>query len=350
MFSGCGGMSIGLESAGFRIVHANELNRDAAATYKYNFPKVALENRDVRKIHARWLQKRLGNPRVDLIAAGPPCQGFSVAGRRRPRDPRNLLYKEVIRFVGVFHPKVVVIENVLGMLFVNHGKTVEKIMSALREGGYHPHLRVLSASDYGVPQARRRVFIIATSMRIPSTELFPRRTRTKKISVRDAISDLAFLDVGERSLEYKRQPQSRYQRLMRRGTSILYNHEASAHSSRIRRRFASIPVGMNGKEVLRRVKTSKRTYFKLHPRKVSRSLTTLPEDSIHYLRNRVVTVREMARLQSIPDDFKFLGPRTTGGRRRSKECPQYTQVGNAVPPLLAARVFRTIGRAITKYY
>jgi len=350
MFSGCGGMSLGLENAGFRIMHANELNQDAAATYRYNFPNVKLENRDVRRIHARWLQRRLGISGVDLIAAGPPCQGFSIAGRRRPRDPRNLLYKEVIRFVKVFRPKIVVIENVVGMLFANHGETIDKVLSALREVGYHPHLKVLSASDYGVPQARKRVFIIATSIRIPPGDLFPRRTRAKKISVKDAISDLAFLNVGEQSSWYKRKPRSNYQRFMRKDASILFNHEAPAHSRKIQRRFASIPIGKNGKDVLRRVKTSKRTYFKLHPHKVSRSLTTLPEDSIHYLRNRVVTVREMARLQSIPDDFKFLGPRTTGGPRRTIECPQYTQVGNAVPPLLAERVFRTIGHAITRYY
>jgi len=348
LFSGCGGMSIGLQNAGFRIIHANELDKHAASTYKRNFPDVDLVVRDIRKINTSRLKKRLRARKVDLIAAGPPCQGFSFAGRRRVRDPRNLLYTEVIRFVRAFRPRVVVIENVLGMLYLNKAKTVDHIMSSLRRLGYHPHWRVLVASDYGVPQARRRVFIVATLAEVPVSKIFPRRSR-KKVSVAQALSDLSFLEANEQSLYYKLPPRSKYQRLMRKTAMVLFNHESPNHSRKIQRRFESIPVGQNGSEVLKRVRTGKRTFFKLDPRKVARTVTTLPEDFIHYSRSRVMTVREMARLQSIPDSFHFLGPRTTGGPRRSRECPQYTQAGNAVPPLMAERVFRQLGRVISRY-
>jgi len=135
---------------------------------------------------------------------------------------------------------------------------------------------------------------------------------------------------------------------MRKNAVALHNHESPNHSEKIQRRFALVPRGKNGKDVLRRFGISKHTYFKLDPSRASRTVTTLPEDFIHYEQNRIPTVREMARLQSFPDDFVFCSKRTTGGRRRKDECPQYTQVGNAVPPLMAEAVFSNIALILTK--
>lgn len=341
LFSGAGGMSIGLEKAGFRVIYANEINEDAAATYSHNFPHVYLETKDIRDVNVSRLNLRLERPKVNLIAAGIPCQGFSTAGKRNPRDPRNQLYKEVLRFVRKFKPEFVVIENVVGMLFAAKGRFVKRIESRLIEMGYTVHHRVLEASSYGVPQRRKRLFIIGTSLKLSPNQLFPRSLRTR-LSASQALSDLSFLGVGAAAEEYRRPPRSAYQKLMRANSSSLSNHESPKHSQRVQRMFASIPPGFNAQTVFGKNYSGKRVRVKLHPRKRSNTLTTLPEDLIHYSQNRILTVREMARLQSFHDSFVFLGPRTTGGPQRKYSCPQYTQVGNAVPPLLAGTVLTNL--------
>lgn len=349
LFAGCGGMSIGLENAGFKVIYANELNKEAAATYQHNFPSVHLEVKDIRYVDANELSRRLGRPGVDVIASGVPCQGFSTAGKKNPRDKRNLLYREVLRFVGVFRPKIVVIENVMGMLSTSKGRFVERIEAELRALGYHSRHGVLTASSYGVPQMRKRVFIMATSVAVPEEELFPRPTGTR-VSVSQALSDLAFLGIGESATKYRTPPRSHYQELMRAKAVELYNHVSPKHSLRVQKMFASIPQGHEARSVFGNDYSGKRSRCRLHPRKRSRTLTTLPEDCVHYSQNRIPTVREMARLQSFPDHFVFLGPRTTGGLQRKNQCPQYTQVGNAVPPLLAEAVFRTFMKVLKKHY
>lgn len=345
LFAGAGGMSIGLEKAGFRVIYANEINKHAASTYSNNFPHVYLENKDIRNVNLSRLNLKLKRPRVNLIAAGVPCQGFSVAGRRNPRDPRNHLYKQVLRFVKKFKPEFVVIENVVGMLFAAKGLFIRRIESRLVEMGYAVHHRVLDASSYGVPQKRKRLFMIGTLLKLPLSQLFPRSLQTR-ISVSQALSDLSFLGVGAAADEYRRSPRSTYQELMRANSSSLCNHKSPKHSRRVQKMFASIPPGVNAQTVFGKNCNGKMVRIKLHPRRRSYTLTTLPEDLIHYSQNRILTVREMARLQSFPDSFVFFGPRTTGGRRRKKECPQYTQVGNAVPPLLAQAVFGKLAEAI----
>jgi DNA (cytosine-5)-methyltransferase 1 len=346
LFAGCGGMSLGLKNAGFKTIYANEINGSAAATSTCNFPGINLEIGDNRKVNATKLYTGLGKPQVDVISAGTPCQGFSAAGRRQPEDSRNVLYKEVIRFAKAFHPKLIVIENVVGMLSRRNRGIARQIMKDLRSIGYYPRMKVLIASHYGVPQRRKRVFIIAASKAIPKFELFP-RGEGKTISVSAAIADLGFLGSGERSSEYRRLPRSAYQLQMRNGASTIYNHESTNHSKTVQKRFASIPVGQRRPRL---EGTRKQTHLKFHPRRLANTLTSIPEDSIHYRKNRGLTVREMARLQSFPDKFEFMGPRTTGGERRRHECPQYTQVANAVPPLMAEAVFKNLATAIGKNY
>jgi DNA (cytosine-5)-methyltransferase 1 len=345
LFAGAGGMTLGLERAGFRVIYANELSPDASATYHYNFPGVKLETCDIRKVDAERLHAELGEPRIDVIAAGPPCQGFSSAGRKNSRDPRNSLYKEVIRFAKVFRPRVIVIENVLGMVVARKGKYLAQIEDDLESIGYVPYDKVLSATSFGVPQGRKRVFIIAILPGTPAESIFPKGQRTR-VSVSQAIADLSFLGVGEACSEYRLPARSGYQRAMRARATLLHNHESPRHSKLLQRFFSRVPQGVNARNVPRIRSTGKRARLKFHPRRPSHTLTTLPEDFIHYSKNRIPTVREMARLQSFPDHFVFLGPRTTGGPERTRKCPQYTQVGNAVPPLLAESVFRCLAQVL----
>jgi DNA (cytosine-5)-methyltransferase 1 len=307
---------------------------------------VNLEVRDIRYVPAAGLFGRLGRPEVDVISAGTPCQGFSVAGRRTSIDSRNNLYKEVLRFTKVFRPKFVVLENVVGMLARRNRGTARSIKKGFRRVGYYPRQKVLSASRFGVPQKRRRVFVIASLKPISGAELFP-EGKGRTIGVSAALADLAFLGSGQTACEYRVSPRSAYQVEMRKGVDVLYNHESTDHSKKIQRRFRSIPPGTRRPHW---GATRKLTHFKLHPRRLANTITSIPEDSIHYRLARGLTVREMGRLQSFPDWFEFLGPRTTGGERRRWECPQYTQVANAVPPMMATAVFAKLCSAIPEYF
>ena len=335
LFCGCGGMGLGLEQAGFDILYANDITKDATDTYSANLHADIVECKDVALVDPHELQARIGGS-VDVIIAGTPCQGFSTLGRRNPNDPRNRMFRHLVRFLEVFRPKVFLMENVAGILNMRGGADFANICKTLEDVGYAVTPVKLSASDHGVPQNRTRVFLIGMrdggGVKIPVPE-------KKKVTVSDAISDLAFLGPGETSSKYVGPPLSEYQKKMRAGCDTLVNHEAANHSKKIRDRFASIQAGFNWRK---HPNTRKRDCHKMHPDCPSRTVTTLPEDLVHYSRRRIPTVRELARIQSFPDSFEFKGPRTTGGPNRVKTCCQYTQVGNAVPPELARRLFENI--------
>lgn len=341
LFAGCGGMSMGMENAGFAIAYANEMLEHPALTYSTNFPSTEVEIADIRKTDPVQVSKKIGRKKVDVIAAGPPCQGFSTLGLRDENDGRNRLFKQIIKFVEFFQPKFVVMENVVGLLSMKKGKTIRSVCQKFEKCGYSVSYDTLVASDFGVPQNRTRVFVICSKKNIPKEELFPKPNGHAKISAEEAISDLAFLGVGSSSVKYLTKPQSDYQKLMRHKTRKLNNHHSPKHSRKIQERFSSIPNGTSAHK-LDSYDSDKRDCYKMDPLLPCRTISTLPEDIVHYSRNRIPTVRELARLQSFPDSFIFLGPRTTGGLRRRFECPQYTQVGNAVPPMLAEAVFRHI--------
>ena len=349
LFSGCGGLSLGMERAGFKVVYANEKNEDAATTYKKNFPHVKMDVGDIREIDPIDARKKIGKVTIDLIGAGPPCQGFSTLVKRNGYDPRNRLFRNLVKFVDYFSPKMFVMENVTGLLTMSGKRTIKKIKAEFEEVGYHVEIGKLLASDFGVPQDRTRVFIIGSKKKIPREELFPKKNGHARVSVKKAISDLAFLGIGQKSTSYKRKADSDYQELMRENKTELANHEAAKHSERIQKRFKMIPQGMDAKKI-KGYDSGKRDCFKFNPAEPSRTVTTLPEDFIHYELNRIPTVRELARIQSFPDDFVFHGPRTTGGAQRKNTSPQYTQVGNAVPPLLSEALFSHLKKVLKKYY
>lgn len=349
LFSGCGGLSLGMERAGFKVVYANELNEDAATTYKKNFPHVKMEVGDIKEIKPKDVRKKIGAVNVDVIGAGPPCQGFSTLVKRNGHDPRNRLFRNLVKFVDYFSPKIFVMENVTGLLSMSSGRTIKKIHDEFEDVGYNVEVGKLLASDFGVPQDRTRVFIIGSKKKISRDELFPKKNGHSTISVKKAISDLAFLGIGKSATSYKRKPLTEYQNIMRSKATMLTNHESPRHSERIQKRFRMIPPGMAAKKV-DGYDSGKRDCYKFDPASPSKTVTTLPEDFIHYNQNRIPTVRELARLQSFPDDFVFYGPRTTGGTQRKYTCPQYTQVGNAVPPMLSQVLFSNIRKVLNKHY
>ena len=336
LFTGCGGMSLGLKRAGFDIAYANEINEDAVKTYRKNFPEVFVQQEDIKKVDPVLLKKKIG--KIDLIAAGTPCQGFSMAGPRNPNDPRNKLFLQLLKFVETFKPKMFVMENVPGILTMDNGNVIKRIEKSFSKIGYIIQYKVLFASDFGVPQERKRIFIVGSQEKISPEKLFP-TPKKDRVTVEDALSDLADLGVNDRTTIYKKKPKSKFQSKMRKKSKAIFNHESCNHNIKIQQRFAKVPAGKNGRQVLINSGTKKRDYYRMDPDTASRTITTIPEDFIHYKQNRIPTVREMARLQSFPDNFEFLGPKMTGGKKRVKSCPQYTQVANAVPPLLAQEVF-----------
>lgn len=335
LFASCGGLSEGLKMAGFNVIAANEIVHDAAMTYKVNHPSTKMIEKDIRMLSAKEIIDTVRD-KISIVAGGPPCQGFSMAGRRDLDDPRNFLFREFIRVVEKLSPKYFLMENVPGILSIEKGKFFSSIISSFEEIGYKTTIVLLDSSNFGVPQIRKRVFITGSNKKLNPAEI--KSVKRKPVCVKDAIGDLDFLDNGEHATSYLKLPETEYQKKMRRNSSKLYNHQSSNHSKGTIKRFAFLMQGQSVSDLPIKLRTRKFALYRLDGQRPSRTLTTLPDDYVHYKKNRILTVREMARLQSFPDSYIFLGPRTTGGVRRKTSAPQYTQVGNAVPPFLAKAV------------
>lgn len=385
LFAGCGGLSLGLKKAGWEGVFAIEKTPDAFTTLKHNlidknivtpfdWPKwLPCQNMTTSELiqnYSKELKKLRGN--IDLIAGGPPCQGFSFAGRRNPNDPRNRLTEEYIKIVELVKPKFLLLENVKGFnaAFKQNGSAKEKVYAEvvkenLEKLGYVVHHKMLNASMFGVPQPRARFIMIAIKKScskkispfdllesfIPTYRVQKGLHKTKDISVKEAISDLE--TIGSNMIEsidnknFKqisaiKKASSAYQRLLRSNNKnkLPNSLRLANHNSKTIKRFKKIlKICQKGKSLtkfeLENLGTKKQCFTPLHPNQLSRTITTLPDDLLHYSEPRILSVRENARIQSFPDWFEFQGKYTTGGARRKEECPRYTQVGNAVPPLMA---------------
>ena len=331
-FSGAGGLSEGLKDAGIKVAVANEINKHAAMTYNFNHPNTFLFQKDIREIKSREVIDITGND-IFLVAGGPPCQGVSLAGRRDINDSRNSLFREFAMVVGKLEPRFFLMENVVGLLSMNKGRLIESIEKLFNEIGYNVSKRVFNSVDFGVPQNRRRLFLFGSrkdkddinSMHAKKTEI---------ITTWDAISDLDFLKSGEFTQNYMKPPLTNYQKEMRKNSKVLYNHKAPKHNKSTMRRFSMLREGQSIKDLPQHIRIKKRVMYKLRKSEPSRTITTLPDDYVHYNQNRILTVREMSRLQSFKDSYVFFGPKSTGGLKRKIDCPQYTQVGNAVPPFM----------------
>lgn len=389
-FAGCGGLSLGLKRAGWRGLLAIEKDKFAFETLSTNFagtnPLLAydwpsdIERKawDIRELmeQRREAIVRLAG-RVDLLAGGPPCQGFSHAGRRRSDDPRNKLFEAYLDLVDAVKPRMVLVENVRG--FTSDFKKpsidgVENFADTLREKlgeKYETVSAVIRASDFGIPQARPRFFLIGLQkdlaagndlstffedLKQQNGKFLAARGLSKAPTARDAISDLEVTLNGTvpcdeckgfEAIAYK-SARSPYQIAMRDGhTGAPSDTRLARHRPDISARFASIIKACREEGRLNTTisaetrlahKLKKMAIRVLDPLSPAPTITSLPDDLLHYSEPRTLTVRENARLQSFPDWFVFKGKYTTGGFLRSKEVPRFTQVANAVPPLLAEQL------------
>lgn len=395
LFCGAGGLSWGLIEAGFRIVAAADHDPDACATYRTNFPEVALVQGDLTDpLNHRELIDAVGGTELDLLAGGPPCQAYSQMRNhdRLIEDPRNSLYREFVGLLGELRPRALVLENVLGMNQLNGGAVRRQIEEDLSlEGEYAVVSDVLDASDFGTPQRRPRLVFIGVRADLgaprlpvgtgiskalrngrsvqPTEALFDEAKRllamiadpadSRAVSARQALSDL--IEPGE---AYSTEPQSAYQRIVREGSPAPQDHAPSRMREDTRRRVEAIPPGGNvydlPEDLLRRYlggakwgpagngeRLARRHYYayrRLHPDWLAWTANTKADFAYHYEVPRGLSVREAARIQGFPDRFHFTTapPGTPGQLRNGARHSRYRQVGNAVPPPLAA----AIGRAV----
>jgi DNA (cytosine-5)-methyltransferase 1 len=390
VFAGCGGLSLGLERAGWECMVAIEKDQHAFQTYRENLldnkphglrswpSDVAVKPWDIscfRHECASFLENARG--KVDLLAGGPPCQGFSHAGRRQVGDPRNSLFLDYLSLVADLKPKAVLIENVKGFTadfgggLPGAGRNFAAELRERLEVDYRIADTVLMASDFGVPQARARFFLVGVRRDLGASvgvsaffeQLHARapaflasRGLTPGTSARDALSDLE-VDIagkvpcpetsGYLAIAYKG-PRSRYQSAMNaEHASAPSDTRLARHAPEIVARFADIirNCAEDGrlnrsisKELRDRHGLRKMALRVLDPLSPAPTITSMPDDLLHYREPRTLTVRENARLQSFPDWFQFKGKFTTGGLARRREIPRFTQVANAVPPLLAEQI------------
>jgi len=384
LFAGCGGLTIGLGQAGIDVRWANEIDAHAAETHRQSHPGCTVFQEDVNLLYRRLLDGDVGLPRpgeVDMVAGGPPCQGFSGYNRHRhTEDPRNSLVESFLDVVAHLKPRYVLMENVPGMLSLDKGRVPALLLAAMESLGYHARLGILQAGYYGVPQNRWRVFIIAALAELTLPELpppvykFPRTTifgatafrahvvkppdagsdlfwqPKPTVTVGDAISDLPEIGNGDGADEmpYVSLPQSPFQEEMRRGSAVLYDHRCALLEELMFARCVAVPrlpgagwldlpEHLKPKNLLRHGDRRYDNRFgRLHWGGTFNTILTRAypywSSVFHPEQDRVISVRESARAQGFPDYIRFAGPLSS----------RYRQVGNAVPPFFG----QSLGRAI----
>ncbi len=336
LFSGCGGLTAGLERAGWESQLDVDAWPDAIETFRANFPRHQAECMDIHDLDATKLAAMVdGTP--DWIVGGPPCQGFSTVGRRKWDDERNELITEFKRVVSILRPDNFLIENVLGLKDMGAAQAVVDLFAQI---DYTVSFQVVSAADFGVPQLRRRVLFVGSR----NGNLFGAVPKTfspsKYVTVWDAISDLPPVGPGEESDAYQSLPQNAYQREMRRGSTTLQGHRVSAHPPHLVEAISHIPDGGNRTSIPARLQPRSgfhNSYARLASWQPAVAVTSnLGKPSatrcVHPFQHRGLTAREGARLQSFPDRFHFKGGIVS----------QRLQIANAVP----VRMGCAIGRAL----
>jgi len=332
LFCGCGGFSLGFERAGFNILLGIDIWKDAIQTFRHNHKESQAILADLSVLSPEETLPYLNGKKIDVIIGGPPCQGFSVAGKRIVDDIRNLLYTNFVHFVSFFKPMAFVMENVPNILSIGGGVVRESIIKDFSELGYTVEYRVLTASDYGVPQNRRRAFFVG--FRNGHHFRFPQPFVANKITASEALSDLPEYSVCDGE-EYPSAPQSDYQCLMRSKSAGLYNHQATVHNQKTIDIISLVPDGGNYKDLPAELQDTRKVHIawtRLNSKKPSFTIDTGHRHHFHYSYNRIPTARESARIQSFPDDFLFTCSRTS----------QLKQIGNAVPPLMAEAIARSL--------
>ena len=411
LFCGCGGMAEGLLRSGFDIVFANDISEFASKTYIERHKQLGLINGvdyvfykgDIHNLTGDFIRdsimsltknQELKKIKIDAVFGGPPCQGFSMAGKRDKNDPRNMLFKEYLRVVGEISPDYVVMENVVGFLstkldgyigsdgeeyFGEASLAPNILLNEFKKIGYKTlRPKILDASDFGVPQFRKRVIFYAYKKGVKKPN-YPKPLENK-ISLKEAIGDFyidgyksSYIDKRNNNIplrEVKNTEMTVAKTLTVERFSLYLDGESTVNvKNRIKEngidlsgfpeliRYLSKELSLSQSRVINLYKsknlpndkldlllTKKNVRKKLKKDIPALTVVTIPDDYINPFNNSIFTVRELARIQSFDDDFIFYGKRTTGGKLRKKETPQYTQVGNAVPPLLAF----SIGSSIVK--
>ena len=338
LFCGAGGLSYGFESAGFDILVGIDNDAKALETFELNHKGSKSICGDITQItYDEHIKPLLGGKQIDVIIGGPPCQGMSLSGPRKFDDPRNKLYLSYIRLVKEIQPKVFVIENVPGLVGLFGGQIKDSIIEKFTEMGYHIEYKILCSADYGVPQRRKRVVFVGT--KVGSFE-YP-AINPNVVTCSMALSDLPALEneLGEEVSEYAMPPQNYYQQLMRKRSDMVLNHVAASHSDKVKKIISLVPDGGNYKNLPEEYRESRNfhvAWTRFASNKPAPTIDTGHRHHFHYKYNRVPTVRECARLQSFPDDFKFLGNKTQ----------QFRQVGNAVPPLMAQAIAEQVKKML----
>ena len=333
LFSGAGGLSYGFQEAGFRVLLGIDNDQKALETFERNHKGAKSICGDITQVtYEKDIKPLIGDNEIDVIIGGPPCQGMSLSGPRRFDDPRNRLYLSYIRLVDEIKPKMFVIENVPGLVGLFEGKIKDSIIEKFCGLGYDVQYKILCASDYGVPQNRKRVVFVGKRADVKEEFRYP-EAQGEIVTCRMALDDLPPLteELGDEEMEYAAPAQNEYQAEMRKHSDKVRNHVAANHSDKVKKIISMVPAGGNYKSLPEEYR---------HTRNFHVAWTRFPDDSpaptidtghrhhFHYKYNRVPTVRECARIQSFPDDFIFLGNKTQ----------QFRQVGNAVPPLMAKAI------------
>jgi DNA (cytosine-5)-methyltransferase 1 len=341
IFSGPGGMGLGAKYAGIDVVLAVEKNAYAAQTYLRNHKDTTVVVDDIQNINEFRYEK---NGKQVILFGGPPCQGYSNSNRktRSNLNPKNWLFQEFMRSIKLVEPDWVVIENVPGLKSIDKGFFIEKICNDLHQLGYTPNFKILNAADFGVPQKRERIFIVASRHGIAfefPTGLFV----DKHVSVADALFDLPKLENGtkEDSLKYRHKAGSEYSKLMRGNLRKATQNYVSKNSDLVVQRYEHIMQGGNWNDIPVELMSNYKDHTRCHHGIYRRLKLDEPafvianyrkSMLIHPTENRGLSVREAARLQSFPDSYKFMGPLV--------HIQQ--QVGDAVPPMLAEAIFKKI--------
>lgn len=390
LFSGCGGLALGMYQSGWSGLFAVEKNQDAFNTLKTNLidnktyfrwpvwlPQTVHDINALTEEYKDQLQQLSG--KITLVAGGPPCQGFSTAGRRHESDLRNTLVDSYLKFIDIVNPETIFFENVTGFAqsFKSNDKNKGKnfsiyIVNELKRRGYTVGHSMINFSDYGVPQRRVRFILVASKTLDPnaffdllkknSINFLSSKNLPQNVSIKSAISDLEKQNgtvVCPDSPNFESGVygivSNNFQRYCRAGAkngTVPDSHRFAKHKDSTVERFKQLLLlNIKDKNISNLLKSNygvnKNCFSVLNENLPSPTLTSNPDDHLHYSEPRTLTVREYARIQGFPDWYVFRGKYTTGGKCRKIDVPRYTQIGNAIPPLFAEQVGLTLIELIT---
>lgn len=355
LFSGVGGLSYGFaHDSSFEIVAANEILEPMAKAYSLNHPSVKMYNCDIKDFGLLNLTEDLGirEGEIDIVIGGPPCQAYSTAGKRAEGDERGMLFQQYYRILSEIKPKLFVFENVKGLLSMDSGKLVKKIIALFESLGYHVDMKILNAADYGTPQIRERVIIVGNTFGReflypqpthynPEERSFHSERLKPYVTLGEAIGDLPAIGNGDTGCSYSKDPENDYQRLMRRNApETIMDHNSPKNNDKLVKLMKALPDGgspVDVPEELRPKSGFANSYCRLW---WNRPCTTLTRNfscvssgrCVHPKFPRPLTTREGARIQGFPDDYMFYGSRSD----------RNLQIGNAVPVFLSIAIKESV--------